>query len=67
MGGLFGGKQKAQVQKPTPVVPIADEQDPAVLRARQQSILAAQQRGGRQSTILSSGGDALGSTPGGAA
>lgn len=61
MGGLFGG-----APKPQPVAPVADENDPAVLKARQQSILSAQSRGGRQSTILSSGSDALGSSPGGA-
>lgn len=49
------------------VAPVADENDPATLRARQQSILAAKARGGRQSTVIANGADALGSSPGGAA
>lgn len=61
MGGLFSKP------KEKPPVPVPDEEDPAVLRARQQSILAAKQRGGRQSTVIANGADALGSSPGGAA
>ncbi len=47
-------------------VPLVDENDPSVLRAREAALLAQKNRGGRASTILSSGGDSLGSTPGGA-
>jgi len=63
--GLFS---KPKPPKPQPVVPLPDDNDPAVLRAKRLSILSAQGRGGRDSTILSqptTGSDALGDTPGG--
>ena len=65
MTALFGKAPKAQ--KPAPVVPVPDTNDPNAERARRDAILASQKRGGRQSTILSSGGDALGSASGGTA
>ncbi|MDQ0475046.1 hypothetical protein [Labrys wisconsinensis] len=62
--GLFS---KPKAPKPQPVAPLPDDNDPAVLRAKRMSILSAQGRSGRDSTILNrpGAGDALGDTPGG--
>jgi hypothetical protein len=61
--GIFKGPK---TPKPQPVVPLPDDNDPAVLRAKRMSILAAQSQSGRQSTILSTNADdSLGSAPGG--
>ena len=61
--GIFS-KPKPQMQ---PVVPLPDDTDPAVLRARRNSILSARARSGHDSTILSqpNRSDALGDAPGG--
>lgn len=59
--GMLGGKKKkaaTPASTPTPVMPLAD--DEAVKRARRASIARQMSRGGRSSTILSSGSDALG-------
>ena len=59
-GALFGGGKKTPAPVPAPelVMPIAD--DEAVKRARKRSIAAQLQRGGRESTILTTGSDSLG-------
>ena len=57
MGGLFSAPKAPKPVVPKPV-PMVNEQAIAEGRKRQQ--LAASQRGGRQSTILSQGGDTLG-------
>lgn len=54
---IGGGKKKAAVEAPDPVMPIAD--DEAVRIARKRSIAKQVKRGGRESTILSDG-DSLG-------
>jgi hypothetical protein len=56
----FGGsKKKAPAPAPeTPVMPMAD--DEAVRRARRAALARQMSRGGRSSTILSSGSETLG-------
>ncbi|NLS19894.1 hypothetical protein HGP16_25480 [Rhizobium sp. P40RR-XXII] len=48
MGGLFGSKTPA----PTPVQAMPDTEDPAVKEAQKRAAMAATQRSGRTSTVL---------------
>lgn len=48
MGALFGGKQ----QTPAPAQVMPDTQDPAIKDAQKRAAMAAQQRSGRTSTVL---------------
>lgn len=48
MGALFGGS----TPKPTPVAAMPDAQDPAIKDAAKRAAMAAQQRSGRTSTVL---------------
>jgi len=59
MSGIFGGGQKMPDPKPPTAMP--DETDPAVLAAERKRRQGMMARGGRVSTILSSG--AGGSAP----
>lgn len=49
MSGLFGSPSAPPIPPPTPMPMANDEQ---MLRAKRNAIAAAQQRGGRASTIL---------------
>lgn len=60
-GALLGGggdKKAAEPEPAKPVMPIADDQ--AVQAAKKRSLMMQLQRGGRESTMLSTDSDTLG-------
>lgn len=52
MSGLFGGGKAAPLPEPKPPAPMPDPEDPAIMEKKRLTTIAALQRRGRDSTIM---------------